>query len=154
MSKMSLYDPFGHFKHKLWPKARPTVKLAFFCVRWRADSLVCKWRATHHWKVLDEGKFFDLDLISIRGLHTKLWAPKVTEVPTLGISRLPHGILGTKWHLGVGPMARHRVYYKGEGGGFPQVQTMMSLVSPWLPVVCSCTKMLQLRINQLVVWFV
>jgi hypothetical protein len=26
---------------------------------------------------------------------------------------------GTKWHLGVSPMARHKVYYKGEGGGFP-----------------------------------
>jgi hypothetical protein len=38
------------------------------------------------------------------------------------------GILGfqlespeTKLHLGVNPMARHREYYKGEGGGFPQV---------------------------------
>jgi hypothetical protein len=26
---------------------------------------------------------------------------------------------GTKWHLGVGPMAMHIKYYKGEGGGFP-----------------------------------
>jgi hypothetical protein len=24
--------------------------------------------------------------------------------------------------LGVGPMAKHKIYYKGEGGGFPQVQ--------------------------------
>jgi hypothetical protein len=29
-----------------------------------------------------------LKLISIRGLHTKLWAPKVAGVPTLGISGL------------------------------------------------------------------
>jgi hypothetical protein len=28
---------------------------------------------------------------------------------------------GTKWHLGVGPMARHKEYYKEEGGGFSQV---------------------------------
>jgi hypothetical protein len=29
----------------------------------------------------------------------------------------------TKWHLGVGPIVRHRIYYKGEGGGgFPQVR--------------------------------
>ncbi len=28
MSKMSSYDPFGHVKHKLWPKERPGVKLA------------------------------------------------------------------------------------------------------------------------------
>jgi hypothetical protein len=24
-----------------------------------------------------------------------------------------------KWHLDVGPMAKHKVIYKGEGGGFP-----------------------------------
>jgi hypothetical protein len=28
MSKMSLHDPFGHLKHKLWPKEGLGVKLA------------------------------------------------------------------------------------------------------------------------------
>jgi hypothetical protein len=28
MSKMGSHDPFGHFKHKLWPKERLGVKLA------------------------------------------------------------------------------------------------------------------------------
>jgi hypothetical protein len=37
----------------------------------------------------------------------------------LGISGIPLGSPETKWHLGVGHMARHKVYYKGEGGGFP-----------------------------------
>jgi hypothetical protein len=46
----------------------------------------------------------------------------------------------TKLHLGVGPMVRHRVYYKGEGGGFPQVRAMMSLVNPSLFVARLCTK--------------
>jgi hypothetical protein len=27
MSKMGFHDPFGHLKHKLWPKERPGVKL-------------------------------------------------------------------------------------------------------------------------------
>jgi len=40
-------------------------------------------------------------------------------VRVVGISGLPLGSLGTKWHLDVGPMASHKVYYKGEGGGFP-----------------------------------
>jgi hypothetical protein len=48
----------------------------------------------------------------------------------------------------------HKVYYKGEGGDFPQVRAVVSLVNMCLPVVCPCTKMLQLRTNQLVVWFV
>jgi hypothetical protein len=56
-------------------------------------------------------------------------APKVTGVPILGISRFPLGSPRTKCHLDVGPMASHRVYYKGEGGGFPQVRAMVSLVN-------------------------
>jgi hypothetical protein len=47
----------------------------------------------------------------------------------MGILGLPLGSPGTKWHLGAGPVARHKVYYKGEGGGFPQVQAVVSLVS-------------------------
>ncbi len=43
---------------------------------------------------------------------------------------------------------------KGEGGGFPQVWTLMSIVNPCLLMVHLCTKVFQLRINQLVVWFV
>jgi hypothetical protein len=42
---------------------------------------------------------------------------------------------GTKWHLGVGPVAKYIVYYKGEGGGFPQVQVVVSFVSPCLPAL-------------------
>jgi hypothetical protein len=37
------------------------------------------------------GYNFDLDLISIGGLHTKLWASKVVGVSTLGILGLPLG---------------------------------------------------------------
>jgi len=64
------------------------------------------------------------------------------------------GNFGTKWHLGFGPMARHRVYYKGEGGDFPQVRVVVNLVSSCLPVARPCTKVLQLCTNQLIVWFV
>jgi len=51
-------------------------------------------------------------------------------------------------------MATHREYYEGEGGGFPKVWAMVSLMSLCLPVVRPCTKVLQPRTNQLVVWFV
>jgi hypothetical protein len=50
-------------------------------------------------------------------LHAKLWAPKIARVPTFGISRFPLGSLGTKCHLGASLVAKHKVYYKGEGGG-------------------------------------
>jgi hypothetical protein len=45
--------------------------------------------------------------------------PKVVGIPTLGISRLPLWNPKIKWHLGVAPVAMHKIYYKGEGGGFP-----------------------------------
>jgi len=33
-------------------------------------------------------------------------------------------------HLDVASAVRRREYYKGEGGGFPRVQAMVSLVCP------------------------
>jgi hypothetical protein len=59
-----------------------------------------------------------------------------------------------KMTFGCWPMAKHRVYYKGEGDGFPQVQTVVSLVSSCLLVVRPCAKNAPIIIYQLVVWFV
>jgi hypothetical protein len=110
------------------------------------------WHETYHWKTLDEGYNFTSNFISIGGLHTKLWAPKVVEVPTLRILKLQLGSPRTKCHLDASPMAMHIVYYKGEGGGFPQVRAVVSIVSRSLPMVRPSTKVFQLCINQLVVW--
>jgi hypothetical protein len=44
------------------------------------------------------------------------------------ISVLQLGSPGTKNHLDVAPVESHRIYYKGEGGGFPQVRALVSLV--------------------------
>ncbi len=109
-------------------------------VKNRPDFLSCRWCATYHWKALDEGYNFALDLISIRGLHAKLWGPKIAEVSTLVISGFTFGSPGTKCHLDVGLVEKHTIYYKGEGGGFTQVQAVMSLVSPSLPVAHPITK--------------
>ncbi len=84
----------------------------------------------------------------------KVMGPQNYESPTLGISRLPFGSLETKWHLGASPVVRHKIYYKGKGGGFPQLLDVVSFISLCLLVVHSCTKMFQLRNNQFVVWFV
>jgi len=119
-------------------------------VKNQPDFLVFRWLATYHWKALDKGYNFSLHFISIRGFHVKLWAPKVARVPTLAISGLPLGSPGTKCHLDVGLMEKRRVYYKGEGGGFPQVRAMVSLVSPNCPWLVLTPKVLQLCINHLV----
>jgi hypothetical protein len=49
----------------------------------------------------------------------KLCTFKGTGVPIVGILGLPLGSTGTKSHLDVAPMERRKIYYKGEGGGFP-----------------------------------
>jgi len=58
-----------------------------------------------------------------------------------------------KNHLDVGSMASHRVYYKGEGGGFPQVRAVVSLVCPCCPWLVLTPKVLQLCTNHFV-WVV
>jgi len=121
-------------------------------VRNQPDFLMCRWRATYCGKALDEGNNFVLNLNSIRGLHTKLWGPKVVGVPTLAISGFPLGSLGTKCHLDVGLVERHGVYYKGEGGDFPQVRAVVSLVSPNCSWLILAPKVLQLCTTTLC-WF-
>jgi hypothetical protein len=62
------------------------------------------------------------------------------RVPTLGISRLPFESPRTKCYLDVGLVERHKVYYKGEGGGFPQVEAMVSLMSLSLSIAYPSTE--------------
>jgi hypothetical protein len=116
----------------------------------RPDLLVCRRLVTYHWKALDEGYNFALDHISIKGLLAKLWGSKVAGIPIWAISGLPLGSPETKNHLDVGPMERCRVYYKGEGGGFPQVRAVVSLVCSCCSWLILAPKVFQLRINHLV----
>jgi hypothetical protein len=141
---MGSHDPFGHLKHKLWPKERPGIKLAvwlptiksqestrFPCVQVACDMLLesCWW-----------GLQIWLDLVSIGGLHKKLRGAKVARVPMLAISGLPFGSHETKSHLDEDLAKRCKVYYMGEGGGFPKVWAVVSLVSPRSPVALPSTK--------------
>jgi len=148
MFKMGSNCSFGHLKHKLWPKEGSGVKLEKVG-NW-SNLLVCRQRATYRWKALDKGYNFALDHISIRGLLTKLWGSKVARVLTWVISGLPLGSPETKSHLDVNPVERCIVYYKGEGGGFPQVRAMVSLVCPCCSWFVLTPKVFQLRTNHLV----
>jgi len=103
------------------------------------DPGACKWSATHYWKSLEESYNFALDLIPIGGLRKELWSCKVPGVQT----KIVLGLLGspeTKSHSDVGAVEKHKIYYMGEGGGFPRVRAVMNLVSPELLVTCPSTK--------------
>jgi hypothetical protein len=117
------------------------------------DFLALRQHATYHWKALDEGYNFALDLIAIGSLHKKLCAFKIAGVLINEISGLPLGSLGTKSHLDVAPVERRKVYYKGEGDGFPQVWAVVSLVFPYCLWLVLAPKVFQLCTNHLV-WVV
>jgi len=119
----------------------------------RPDLLSYKGRATYHWKALDESYNFASDLIVIRGLLAKLWGSKITGVPFGAISGLPFGSPGKKSHLDVASVESYRVYYKGEGGDFPQVWAMVSLVCPCCPWLVLAPRVFQLCTNHFV-WVV
>jgi hypothetical protein len=106
----------------------------------RLDPSAWRWSATHHWKALKESYDFASDLIPIGGLSKELWSCKVLGVQTGTIWGLLLGNPRTKSHSDVGAAERHRVYYMGEGGGFPQVRAVVNHVSLELPVACRNTK--------------
>ncbi len=86
----------------------------------------------------------------IRGLLAKLWDSKVVGVPFGAISRLPLRSPGKKSHLDVAFVESCRVYYKGEGGGFPQVRAVVSLVCPRCSWLVLAPRVLQLCTNHFV----
>ncbi len=68
----------------------------------------------------------------------------------MGILGFPLGSPMTKSHLDVAPVESNKVYYKGEGGGFPQVQAVVSLVCPSCPWLVLAPKVLKLCTNHFV----
>jgi hypothetical protein len=70
-------------------------------------------------------------------------APKSQESQLARFRDSHSGISEEKSHLDVGPMERCRVYYKGEGGDFPQVRASSGRgesCASMLPVVRPSTK--------------
>jgi hypothetical protein len=138
MSKVGSHDPFGHLKHKLWPKEGPRIKLAvwlpttksqestrFPCVQVACDTPL---------KSSQQGIQLCLRPHPNWRFAHKVIAQQSHENSDFGNFETPICGPGTKSHFDVGFMERHIVYYKGEGVGFPQVQAVVSLVSPSLLV--------------------
>jgi len=154
MFKMCSHRPFGHLKHKLWPKERSGVKLAiwlltiksreltqFLCVQMACDILLkSSWGGLQLCFRLHLNKRF----------RSKVMAPQSCGSLNLGNFGTPTSESLDKCHLDVGPMGSHKVYYKGEGGGFPQVWRVVNLVSLSCPWLVLAPKVFQLCINHFV----
>jgi hypothetical protein len=151
---MSSHCSFGHLKHKLWPKEGPGVKLAIWLPTTKSRESTSSWHLI--WEcdtTLDRSRRgLQLWLRSRRDrtLQSGDMSSQSSGTPTRTISGLQLGSPGKKSHLDVASVESCRVYYKGEGGGFPQVRAVVSLVCLCCPWLVLASKVFQLCINHFV----
>jgi hypothetical protein len=140
MFKMGSHDPFGHLKHKLWPREWPKVKLAIWLPTTKSQEST-RFPYVHvecdiSLKRCQQGlQLCFRPQLNQRSAH-KVIGLQSHRSPNFGNFENPW----TKYHLDVGLVERHKVYYKGEGSGFLQVRAVMSLVNPSLPMARPSTK--------------
>jgi hypothetical protein len=148
MSKIGSYDPSGHLRYKLWSKERPEVELAIWLPTNKSQESTRFPHIQAACHILLEIFRRKIQLCFRPHCNQRstleVMHPQSRQSPRCGNSRTGLGSLGTKCHLDVVPMESCKEYYKGEGGDFPQVQAVVNLVSPRLPVVRPSTKSAQI----------
>jgi hypothetical protein len=129
---MASHWPFGHLSPKLWAKEGPGVKLAVWLpttksrestssrpLNWECDTSLERWR---------RGLQVWFRPRCDQTLQSGVMNSQSPETPPGTISGLQLGSLRKKSHLDVVPETWRREYYMGEGGGFPRVRAVVSLV--------------------------
>jgi hypothetical protein len=124
MFKMGLHNQFGHLKHKLWPKEGLGIKLAIWLLTIKSQEspqfpyvqVTCDMSLESSWQGLQ--LFFRPHLN--HKYARKVMGPKVARIPSVRISGLPLGSLGTKWHLGAGSWLGTRYTIRGKVVAFPK----------------------------------
>jgi hypothetical protein len=141
---MGSHYPFGYLKHKLWPKEGPRVKLPIWLPTTKSresPNLLFSSGMSHTVEKFPTRVITLLSTSSQSKVYTRSYEPaKLREFQFREFRDSQLGSPETKWHLGASPVDRHKEYYKGEDGGFPQVWVVMNLVSLCLPMAHPCTK--------------
>jgi len=165
MFKMGFHDPFGYLKHKLRLKEGPRVKLAIWLPTIKSrksvmeypDFIVWRWRGTYRWKALNEGYNFAWDFTSIRGFTQSCRLSKLGKFQFRKFrdSHLRVGHLGVPrqneiWVLALWPATKNTIKRKVVVSPESMLWWILCVYS-WL---VRAPKVLQLCINQLIVWFV
>jgi hypothetical protein len=131
---MASHWSFGHLKPKLWAKEGPGVKLAVWLPTTKSlESTSSRhqiWKCNMAFKRSRRGLQLWFRLCCVRTLQSGVMAVQSSGSPTRTISRLDFGSPKNLCHLDVASTASCREYYMGEGGGFPRVRAMVSLVCP------------------------
>jgi hypothetical protein len=162
MSKMGSHCSFGHLKHKLWPKEGPRVELPGVCQFWlpttksRESTRNTCLQTTCHIPL--ERSRRELQLC-FRLHFDPRFSRKVMRLQSPGSpARRDFGTparesWGRKAIWMWVPWRVTKYTIRGEGGGFPQVRAVVSLVCPCCPWLVVAPKVLQLCINHFV-WVV
>jgi hypothetical protein len=108
---------------------------------------------TWRWKALFEGYNFGLDLVPIGGRGEELRSPKPPGLQPGTVSGLLLGSPRKKSHLDVASAERCRVYYMGEGGGFPRVRAVVSFVCQSAHGLSQHPRVSRMRTNRFMVGF-
>jgi hypothetical protein len=141
---MGLHDSFGHLKHKLWSKERSGVKMAIWLpttksqesIRFPRVQVACDIPLKSSWRGI---QLFFRPHCNWRST-CEVMGPQSCKSPNCANSGTLTWESRNKMPFECDHAERCREYYKGEGGGFPQVQAMMSLMNPRLPVAHLNTK--------------
>jgi hypothetical protein len=113
MSKVGSHDPFGHLKHKLWPKEGPIVKLAVWLPTTKSQEstqfpyvkVTCDILLEISWRWL---QIFFRSHLNWRFEH-KVMGPQSCGNPNFGNFRTPIWESRDKMPFGCGFVERHKV---------------------------------------------
>jgi hypothetical protein len=129
---MASHWSFGHLQPKLWVKEGPGVKPAIWLpINKSRESTFSPhpiWKCDMALERSQRGLQLWFRPCCHRTLQSGVMSSQSSGTPTGTISRLHFGSLKNLCHLDVASMASCREYYMGEGGGFPRVRAMVSLV--------------------------
>jgi len=118
MFKMGSHDPFGHLKHKLWPKERSKVKLPIWLpitksresTQFPCEKVMCNIQLKSSWWGL---QLCFRPHLNWRFAH-KVIQPQSCESPNFGNFRTPIWESRDKMPFGCGPRGEaHSILYGG-----------------------------------------
>jgi hypothetical protein len=129
---MASHEPFVHLKPKLWAKEGPRVKLEVWLPTTKSQESTSSWHSILECDMALESARQELQLwFKPRSnwiLNSGDMSSQSPGTPTWDNFGLLLGSPGKKSHLDVASAESCRVYYMGEGGGFPWVRAVVSQV--------------------------
>jgi len=134
ISKMASHWPFRHLQPKLWAKEGPGVKVAIWLPTTKSQESTSSQHPNWECDMALESSRRELQLwFRTRpdlSLGRGAMAVQSFGSPAETVSRLHFGSPNKMCHSDVASATSRREYYKGQGGGFPQVRAVVSLVCP------------------------